>query len=237
MEKEQANLPGHVAIIPDANRRWAKERNLPPWKGHEAGAENFEKIISYSLKKGVQCLSIWGSSIDNLTKRPLEEKRALLEIYKKYFTRMLEGKEIFENEVKVNFIGRWEEQFPDALKRIIHEVIDKTKHYKKRILNFMLAYGGTDEMLYAIERINSRYGKGAKITAELLKENLMTAGIPAVDYMIRTGGEPHNSAGFMMWDMADAQLYFSEEKFPDFNEEKFEAALEEYARRQRRFGG
>jgi len=237
MEQELKNLPGHIAIIPDANRRWARERGLPPWKGHEAGAENFEKIISYSLKRGIKCLSIWGSSIDNLTKRPLEEKKALLEIYKKYFTKMLEGQEIHENEVRVNFIGRWEEQFPDSLKKIIYAVIEKTKNYQKRVLNFMLAYSGIDEMLYAMEKINANYEDGVKITAQMIKENLMTAKLPAVDYMIRTGGEPHNSAGFMMWDTADAQLYFSPEKFPDFNEEKFEEALVEYARRQRRFGG
>lgn len=237
MENQLDNLPGHVAIIPDANRRWARERGLPPWKGHEVGAENFEKIISYSLKKGIKCLSIWGSSIDNLTKRPMDEKKALLDIYKKYFTKMLEGQEIHENEVQVNFIGRWEEQFPDSLKQIIYSVIEKTKHYRKRILNFMLAYGGTDDMLYAMEKINAKYGKGVKITMEIVKENLMTAKIPAVDYMIRTGGEPHNSAGFMMWDVADAQLFFSEDKFPDFDEKKYEEALEEYARRQRRFGG
>ena len=235
MERENL-LPGHVAIIPDANRRWARERGLSPWKGHEAGADNFEKLISYSLKKGIKCLSIWGSSVDNLTKRPLEEKKALLDIYKRYFTRMLEGKEIYENEVQVNFIGRWEEQFPDSLKEIIHEVIEKTKNYKKRILNFMLAYGGTDDMLQAVEKVCAKYQDGMKITSEILKANLMTANIPAVDYMIRTGGEPHNSAGFMMWDMADAQLYYSTEKFPDFNEEKFEEALEDYVRRQRRFG-
>ncbi len=237
MENTLENMPQHVAIIPDANRRWARERGLPPWKGHEAGAENFEKIISYSLKKGIRCLSIWGSSIDNLTKRPIEEKRALLNIYKRYFTKMLEGREIVENEVHVNFIGRWEEQFPDSLKQIIYAVMEKTRHYQKRILNFMLAYGGTDDMLYAIEKINAKYGKRVKITAEILKENLMTANVPAVDYMIRTGGEPHNSAGFMMWDVADAQLYFSQDKFPDFDEKKYEEALEEYARRQRRFGG
>lgn len=230
------NLPNHIAIIPDANRRWARERELPVWKGHEAGAENFEKLISYSLKKGIQCLSIWGSSIDNLTKRSIEEKKALLDIYKKYFTKMLQGKEIIENEVRVNFIGRWEEQFPDSLKKLIYAVIEKTKNYQKRILNFMLAYSGTDDMLNAIEKINAKYEKGVKITMEIVKENLMTANIPAVDFVIRTGGEPHNSAGFMMWDTANAQLYFSLEKFPDFNEEKFEEALEEYAKRQRRFG-
>lgn len=235
MEKISGSLPNHIAIIPDANRRWARERGLAPWKGHEVGADNFEKLINYSLKKGINCLSIWGSSIDNLTKRPLEEKRALLDIYRRYFTKMLKEKDIYENEVKVNFLGRWEDQFPTSLKKIIYEVIEKTKNYQKKMLNFMLAYSGVDDMLEAIQKINKNY-KNIVITDKLVKENLMTANIPSVDFMIRTGGEPHNSAGFMMWDVADAQLYFSNEKFPDFTPEKFEEALEDYAKRQRRFG-
>lgn len=237
MEKEPTNIPNHVAIIPDGNRRWARGKGMKPWEGHEAGAQNFEKLIEYSLKKGINCLSIWGSSTDNLTKRPISEKRALLDIYRRYFERLLNGKEIYENEVKVNIIGRWEEQFPEALKSLLYEIIEKTKQYKKKVLNFMLAYSGTDEILEAVRRINEKYGEGAKITPEILKQNLMTAEIPAVDYLVRTGGEPHNSTGFMMWDIADAQYYFSPELFPDFTEEKYEEALCEYARRQRRFGG
>ena len=236
MTDNQENLPEHVAIIPDANRRWAKEKGLKPWEGHEEGAKNFEKLINYSLKRGIKCLSIWGSSIDNLFKRPMDEKRALLDIYKRYFKRLLEGKEIHENEVKVSVVGRWEEQFPDSLKKIIYEVLESTKGYNKRMLNFMLAYSGTDEILGAMENILEKYDKGVKVTPEILKENLMTKDMPAVDFVIRTGGEPHNSAGFMMWDTANSQLYFSEEKFPDFNEEKYEEALQDYARRQRRFG-
>lgn len=234
--ENQENLPRHVAIIPDANRRWARERGLKPWEGHEEGAKNFEKLINYSLKRGIECLSIWGSSLDNLSKRPLEEKRALLDIYKRYFQRMLDGQEIYENEVRVNVIGRWEEQFPESLKKTIHEVIDRTKDYRKKILNFMLAYSGTDEIMHAVGRILERCSKGTRITESLIKENLMTAGIPPVDFVVRTGGEPHNSSGFMMWDTADAQLYFSGIKFPDFDEERYEEALQDYSERKRRFG-
>lgn len=236
MEKNTENLPFHVAIIPDGNRRWARERGLKPWEGHEEGAKIFEKLINHSLKKGIQCLSIWGSSLDNLTKRPMEEKRALLDIYARYFKKILEGREIHENEVRVNFVGRWEEQFPDSLKGLLYEIIEKTKHYKKRMLNFLLAYSGTDEMMEAFQKISDKYEKGTKITEQMVKENLMTKDLPAVDYLIRTGGEPHNSTGFLMWDLSDAQYYFSQEKFPDFDEIKYEEALEEYSRRQRRFG-
>ncbi|MFA6047538.1 MAG: polyprenyl diphosphate synthase [Parcubacteria group bacterium] len=237
MEKELENVPAHVAIIPDGNRRWARGKGMKPWEGHEVGAKNFEVLIKHSLKKGIKCLTIWGSSIDNLTKRPFDEKRALLDIYSRYFKRLLDGNEIHENEVQVNVIGRWEEQFPESLKKIIYEAMEKTRHYKKRMLNFLLAYSGTDEMILAIECISSKYEKGVKITPELIKENLMTRGLPPVDYLVRTGGEPHNSTGFMMWDIADAQYYFSPELFPDFDDKKYEEALEEYARRQRRFGG
>jgi undecaprenyl diphosphate synthase len=236
MERKLEKVPFHVAIIPDGNRRWARSRGLDPWRGHEEGAKNFEKIIKRALEKGVECLSIWGSSMDNLIKRPIQEKRALLGIYKMYFKRLLDGDEIHENEVRLNFVGHWEEQFPDSLKKIIYEALEKTKDYKKKALNFMLAYSGTDDMMRAMEKINAKYGKGKKITSEIVKENLMTADLPPVDFMIRTGGEPHNSNGFLMWDTADAQLYFSEELFPDFNEERFEEALLDYARRQRRFG-
>jgi undecaprenyl diphosphate synthase len=237
MSEKSTNIPLHVAIIPDGNRRWARSKGFNPWEGHEVGAKNFEKIIKHSLEKGVGCLSIWGSSTDNLTKRPIPEKKALLDIYRCYFQRLLEGEEIHENEVKVNVIGRWEEQFPESLKKIIHEVMDKTKHYKKKMLNFLLAYSGTDEMLEAIEKINDKYEKSVKITAEIIKENLMTKELPPVDLLIRTGGEPHNSTGFMMWDLVDSQYYFSEILFPDFDDVKYEEALEDYAKRQRRFGG
>lgn len=237
MEKNTELIPNHVAIIPDGNRRWARGRGLEPWEGHEVGAKNFEKLINQALDRGIKCLSIWGSSMDNLLKRPIAEKRALLDIYKRYFKRLLDGEEIYKYEVRVNVIGHWEEQFPESLKATIREVIEKTRHYKKRMLNFMLAYSGTDDMLWAIQKINAKYGAGVKITPEIIKENLMTAALPPVDFMIRTGGEPHNSNGFLMWDTADAQLYFFEKNFPDFEEAEFDAALADYATRGRRFGG
>jgi undecaprenyl diphosphate synthase len=89
MEKIIEKLPNHVAIIPDGNRRWAKKRGLPAWEGHEAGAQNLEKLIKFSSQKGLHCLSFWGSSLDNLKKRPLKEKQALLKIYEKYFFGLL----------------------------------------------------------------------------------------------------------------------------------------------------
>lgn len=234
--KKIEQAPRHVAIIPDGNRRWAKARNLKPWEGHEAGAKNLEALVRFASKKGIDCLTFWGSSKNNLIKRPLQERMALLDIYERYFKKLIEGKEIYENETQINVLGCWEEQFPEPLKKILREGMEKTRHFKRKILNFMLAYEGDDDMIRAVQNIIDHCESGIKITADLIKKNLMTKDIPAVDYLIRTGGEPHNSAGFMMWDVGDAQLYFSEKNFPDFDENEFEKALADYARRQRRFG-
>lgn len=230
------NLPTHVVIIPDGNRRWAREKNLASWDGHEAGAKNTEKLIKKSFELGIKQFSIWGSSLDNLKKRPANEKRALLNIYKKYFSRLINSKDIHKNRTRINVIGKWKDNFPESLKKIIKECMEKTKGYKNYFLNLFLAYSGDDEMLEAIKKIAEKYNSAEDVTAEVIKENLMTKDLDPVDLLIRTGGDPHLSVGFMMWDIANAQLYFSDKLFPDFNENELEKAIEEYQRRERRMG-
>lgn len=230
------NIPNHVAVIPDGNRRWAKKRGMKPWMGHEFGAKNTEKLVRKAFKLGIKCLSFWGSSLENLKKRPFQEKRALLGIYEKYFKDLITSEDVHKNKVKINFIGRWEEQFPKRLKKIIYECIQKTKDYKDCLLNFFLAYNGDDEMIGAIKNIVKKYSPIQKITPELIKENLMTKDLPSVDFLVRTGGEPHLSAGFMMWDIANSQIYFSETLFPDFNEDEFEKSIGAFDKRERRMG-
>ncbi|MEI7621753.1 MAG: polyprenyl diphosphate synthase [Candidatus Moraniibacteriota bacterium] len=229
-------IPVHVAIVPDGNRRWAKEKGLEPWQGHEAGAQNTEKLLRKALAMGVQCVSLWGSSVENLTKRPLLEKKELLRIYEDYFARLIKSADIHDNQVKINFIGRWQEQFPQSLKKIMATCLEETKNYSKHTLNFFLAYSGDDEMMEAIKKIVKTGIAPEQITPQLLKQHLMTAELPTVDCLIRTGGEPHLSAGFMMWDVANAQLFFSEKYYPDFDEQEFELAIEDYKQRGRRLG-
>lgn len=230
-------LPNHVAIIPDGNRRWAKERNLKPWEGHVAGAERIEELVRKALEMKIKNISFWGSSVDNLKKRPFLEKKALLGIYEKYFKKLMDSEEIHQNKAKINIIGSWREQFPESLKRILEEGIEKTKNYNEYNLNFFLAYNGDDEMLQAIKKISKKIGDNVKkITPDIVKENLMTRDLPVVDFLIRTGGEPHLSAGFMMWDLANAQLYFSKKLFPNFTKNDFEKAIEDFSQRGRRLG-
>jgi len=229
-------LPGHVVIIPDGNRRWATSRGLLPWEGHEEGAKNTENLVREARRLGVRELSIWGSSIENLSKRPLAERTALLRIYETYFKKLLSSEDIHTDQVKIRFIGHWEEQFPEGLKKILYECIEATKDYSAYHLNFFLAYSGDDEMRLAIQKIASKLSDGDVVTDAMIKENLMTKDTPAVDLLIRTGGDPHLSAGFMMWDTANTQLYFSEKLYPDFDAESLRAAIENYAERERRFG-
>lgn len=236
MQKNNENLPLHIAIIPDGNRHWARERGLKPWDGHEAGAKNTEKLVREALKLGIKCISFWGSSLENLKRRPLQERRALLRIYEKYFTKLINGEDVHKNKAKINIIGRWREQFPARLKKVLEEGIKNTKKYNNYFLNFFLAYNGDDEMVEAVKSIIKSGTPASKVTAKTVKDNLMTRELPPVDLLIRTGGEPHLSVGFMMWDIANAQLYFPDQYYPDFDEREFRKAIEEYQRRERRHG-
>ncbi|MGK2849214.1 MAG: polyprenyl diphosphate synthase [Minisyncoccota bacterium] len=231
-----APLPRHVVIIPDGNRRWATSRGLPVWEGHEAGAQTTEKLIREARRLGVREISLWGSSLENLKKRPFKESQALLRIYETYFKRLLTSGDIHKDEARIRFIGHWEEQFPASLKKVLHDCIETTKQYQKYFLNFFLAYSGDDEMRLAIQKIAETFRHGSLITSQVIKDHLMTRDIPPVDLLIRTGGEPHLSAGFMMWDIADSQLYFSDKYYPDFDEASFRTAIEDYIKRGRRFG-
>jgi tritrans,polycis-undecaprenyl-diphosphate synthase [geranylgeranyl-diphosphate specific] len=233
---DKKNLPKHVAIIPDGNRRWAKDRNLKPWEGHDAGAVVMEQLARWAFDNGIFCLSFWGSSLENLQKRPILEKQALLRIYEEYFKKLMVDEDIHRNRVRMNVIGKWEQQFPRRLKNIIKEGIEKTAHYDKHELNFFLAYSGDDEMLDTIKAIVKSGIAPEDITKETIKENLLTKRLPGVDFLIRTGNDPHLSTGFMMWDTANSQLFFSDKYFPDFHESELISAIEEYQRREVRLG-
>lgn len=172
------NIPTHVAIIPDGNRRWAKRKGLESWEGHEEGAKNVEKVLKANLDLGIKYVTFWGSSLDNLKKRPIAEKKALLDIYRKYFLKLTDSSDIHNNQVQVNVIGRWEEQFPETLKKIIRRCISRTKRYQKYFLNFLLAYSGDDEIISAINNLMMKCKGKAKITAKMLKGNLLTSELP-----------------------------------------------------------
>ncbi|MFH1461080.1 MAG: polyprenyl diphosphate synthase [Patescibacteria group bacterium] len=237
---DKENLPQHTVIVPDGNRRWARKRGLAPWRGHVAGAKKAEEQIQAALDLGLTCLTWWGGSWDNLTKRSKIETKNLFWIYEKYFRKLIKAKEVYEHQVKINVFGRWREILPKSGVKAAEELIEATENHKNKLLNFMIAYDGQDEMLAAIKGIvqEARKNKTLKITSELLKKHLWSGELPLVDLLIRTGSsqDPHNSVGFMMWLTSDSQLIFPKGYYPDFSRKELIEAVREYQRRERRLG-
>jgi len=236
------NLPNHIVLIPDGNRRWARKRGLPPFFGHRQGAKTLEKILKAVLELKIPYFTFWGSSLDNVTKRSSSEVNFLFKLFERHFKKLVKDKEIYQNGMKVNVFGRWEKLFPEKTKKAVKEAIEKTKNHKNYHLTFLMAYSGIDEMTEAIKQIAKRKSQSAnlKIDEELIKNNLWTKDLPPVDLVIRTASErdnwSHLSAGLMMWDIADAQFYFTKTLFPDFSVEEFKKAVEQYGQTERRVG-
>ncbi|MDP1688898.1 MAG: polyprenyl diphosphate synthase [bacterium] len=222
---------GHVAIIPDGNRRWARAKGKSSWMGHAEGAKNFEKILNKALELNVYCLSFWGMSTDNIEKRESREVQFLLKIFSKTLLRALQNKDLKENDVRISILGEWRNRFPKKLVDLGEKIIDETKDRKKHIVNLLLCYDGKTEMTQAFQK--AIVSKKDFISP---KDYLWTRDLPPVDLVIRTGGEPHLSVGFMMWDVSDAQLYFSEKLWPDFTPDDFESAILDFKKRERRLG-
>lgn len=228
------NLPTHVAIIPDGNRRWAKQFKKPSMFGHRAGANALKPVLLKALGLKVPYFTFWGCSIGNITRRGRLEVAFLFKLFELYFKKLIKEKIIYSNGVRVRVLGGWEKYFPASAKKAIINLTEKTKHYNKFNLTFMLAYSGTEEMLAAIKKIKA---SGVRdIDESVIKQNLYSKDLPPVDLIIRTGGEPHLSAGFMMWDAADAQLYFTNTLWPAFTPQEFNKALKDYSGRERRLG-
>ena len=212
------SLLQHIVIVPDGNRRWAKKRSRPAEAGHFEGAKTTERVLRAALDLGIPHLTFWGCSVANVTERSRLEIKFLFLIFERYFKKLLKVKEIQEYGIRVRALGRWKEIFPKKVQKPILELIEKTRHNTGKHLTFLLAYDGRDEMVEAIEKIKKKKGK---VGRALVKENLWTHDLPPVDLVIRTGGEPHWSAGLLMWDVAEAQLHFTETLWPDFSEREF----------------
>lgn len=234
------NLPSHVALIPDGNRRWASDKNLPTSVGHSTGFKRMLKSYFIAFNLGIYCVSVWGSSLDNLTKRSTLEIKSLFKIYKKIFESLLNNPELHEKKIRVMIIGRWREVLDKSAIEMADKLMDTTKMYNGHSLNFYIGYSGTDEMIDAIKEIveESKKDEKIEITENVLEKYLWSGSLPPVDLIIRTGvdNDPHNSAGFMMWKTANSQYYFTKIKCPDFTENEFMKAIKSYQNRERRIG-
>lgn len=214
------------------------ERELIPWQGHTEGAKRFEEITKASLGLGIKYLTIWAGSYDNLTKRSKEEVMVLEKIYKDFANRLVKDNVIHKNKVRLRILGEWEELLNSSTVKTLYKAITTTQDYQDHNLTLLIGYNGDREMVAVIKRLCElkKEDKNLKVTTQLVKENLWTRELPEVDLVIRTGNEPHLSAGFMMWDVKYAQLHFSEKMWPEFKKDDLFKIIEECDTRKRRFG-
>lgn len=229
-------LPNHVGIIMDGNRRWAKKHHLPVAVGHSKGAEVFKKLAIYCNKLGLKHLSVYAFSTENW-KRSQTEISALMLLFKKYIHDVLNE---FEDEnIKIKFIGD-NSKFSEEIKKGIAKVEDQTSSKTGMHLNIAMNYGSRAEIAAATQKISEKILEGRlrteEITEETVSSHLYTSDAPDLDLVIRTAGEQRLS-NFLLWQAAYAEFYFSEVLWPDFDENEFKKAIDEYHKRTRKFGG
>ena len=232
---EEMILPKHVGIIMDGNGRWAKKRGLKRSFGHKKGADNLEKLLKHIFSIGIPYVSVYAFSTENFN-RDQEEVNYLMDLFVKYFTKK---KKIFiKEELKVIFSGSKENLREDVIEGI-KELEDATKNFKRGTFNICLNYGGRLEIVDAIKKIIEDIDKGLinkNDIDEKLVSHYMYQDLPDLDFVIRTSGEQRIS-NFMLWQSSYAEYYFPNTLFPDFDAKEFDKALEEYNKRNRRFGG
>lgn len=228
-------LPKHVAIIMDGNGRWAKKRLKNRIFGHRQGIKVVKNIIDYSVKRGIKYLTLYTFSSENW-QRPQLEVKALMGFLKEYLKK--EEDWLVESGIKLNILGNVE-KLPEEVKDVLREAKEKTGKCKKMVLNLALSYGGREEIVRAIKKLLTKFEEGKigkdNVDEVLFEKFLDTAGQPDPDLIIRTSGE-YRISNFLLWQSAYTEFYFTETLWPDFTTEEYELALQDYMRRERRFG-
>lgn len=229
-------IPTNLGIIMDGNGRWAKRRGLPRTAGHVTGAQVFRKITKYCEKCGVRYLTVYAFSTENW-RRPQDEVDSIMNLLRQYLKESLAD---FQHEnIVVRFIGSRDELAQD-IRELIEEAEESTSHKTGMTLNIALNYGGQQEITAAARTLATRVSNGElnpeDINEQMLEQALYTEGQPPVDLILRPSGE-YRLSNFLIWQSAYAEYVFMDVLWPDFKEEDLERAFEEYARRDRRFGG
>jgi undecaprenyl diphosphate synthase len=232
-------LPQHIGFIMDGNGRWAKERGLERSAGHKEGAKVFRKIGEYCADVGIKYLTFYAFSTENWN-RPKKEVLALMNLFKEY---LREGDtrtgENTIRQMRLRFIGE-REGLPKDLLKLIEKAERETAHYEKMTVNIALNYGGRAEITHAVKSIAQQVKDGKinidDITESTICDNIYTAGQPDPDIIVRPSGE-YRLSNFLPWQSAYSEFWFSDILWPDFTEEHVNHILEDYQKRNRRFGG
>jgi undecaprenyl diphosphate synthase len=230
-----ANLPKHVAIIMDGNGRWAKKQGFLRAFGHENGTKSLKEIVKTTATLGIENLTLYAFSTENWNRPKLEVEtlmKILINSLKKELTTLQ------ENNISLNAIGNLE-KLPKSAQAELLDVIDKTKNNSRMTLTLALSYGSREEIVNVVKNIAEKVKNNIisidTIDDSIIKEHLYTQNLPDVDLLIRTSGE-HRVSNFLLWQIAYAELYFTDILWPDFKEQNLYEAIISYQKRERRFG-
>ena len=228
-------IPTHVAIIMDGNGRWAQQQGKERYEGHIEGVASVRACIKAALRNGVRYLTLYTFSTENWG-RPQEEVDALMQLFCQSVTN--ETPELIKEGVRVRFIGR-RDRFSEVVRERLQHIEESTKEGDKLTLVLAFDYSAREELVSATQRLAKRVASGElrseDISEQLISSNLYTADIPDPDFIVRTSGECRLS-NFLLWQASYAEMYFPQTLWPDFREEAFDKAIEEYALRNRRYG-
>lgn len=227
---ENTSLPRHVGIIMDGNGRWAKQRHRPRSFGHSAGMDAMVEITKHIGKLGIKYLTVYALSTENLTNRPKDEIEELFNLLRRYFSHNV--KQLYKYKARVKVVGDVS-PLPQDIKKLLADGQKNSPEDAEYTLTFAINYGGRAEIVHAVKALAER---GEEVTENSLSGCMYTDGLPDPDLIIRTGGEVRLS-NFLLWQAAYAELYFTPVLFPDFTPAEFDKAMEEFAKRNRRFGG
>jgi len=229
------NVPNHLGVIIDGNRRWTIQKGMPMWYGHRYGARNLENFLNWCLELNIPQVSVFTLSTENLN-RPKRELGELFNLYYKYLKKWEKKKNGFldKYEVKVRFIGDFN-RLPKKLVRLMGKLMQKTAKYQKKILNLLVAYGSQFELTHVVKKIAEKVIKTGRIevTEKDVEGNLLVP-MP-IDLVIRTGGLSRLS-NFMLWQASYAELYVTKTLWPDFSKKELIKAIKWYNTVQRNFG-
>lgn len=236
-EKDQVLAPPvHIGIIMDGNGRWAKQRGLPRTAGHKAGAEAFRRIANYCRTLGVKYLTVYAFSTENW-KRSVEEVSGIMVLLRRYLEEAL--KDMEKNHVRFCFFGDLSRLSPE-LRKLCLDAQSRSAEYHEVQVNFCLNYGGRDEIVRAVRACAADVASGKRraedLTEDVFEGYLDSAGVPDPELIIRPSGEQRIS-NFLLWQSAYSEYVFMNVLWPDFGPEDLDAAIAEYQRRNRRFGG
>ncbi|MDR1722021.1 MAG: di-trans,poly-cis-decaprenylcistransferase [Methanobrevibacter sp.] len=232
------NMPKHIAIIMDGNRRFSKiQGHVNVVKGHEIGVDTLERVLDWSIDLGIEIVTAYAFSTENFS-RSDDEVEGLMNLFIKNFKRILSHEKIHRNEVKVKVVGRID-LLPDNVRSAILDAEKATAKYNKRLFNIAIGYDGRLEIIDAIKKIVQEL-KDGKITENdidenLVSKNLYTAGLDDPNLIIRTSGEERLS-GFLLWQSSYSELYFCDSLWPELRKVDFLRAIRSYQERERRFG-